>query len=160
MKYAVRSVATGLLALAAIALIGGPGPAGASSDRNVSCTVSVSDSDCSYQWSQNARARTYCTGATVSADDSGCKCEVEASCSVTADVTSADGTETSTTWTPSLDMRARLDQVDDIDICFKKNSTSTAFVTRIGAGCLSDETSARTAVRNGLCLANCGSSGN
>ena len=157
MKYAVRNVAAGLLALAAVALIGAaPGTALAQAAKpEVNCPDSVSDSDCSDQWSQNARARPYCTGATVSADEEGCKCEVEASCSVTADVTSADGTETSTTWTPSLDMTARLDQVDDIDICFKKNSTSTAFVARTRLSCLSDETNIKTAAQDGLCLANC-----
>ena len=138
-----------LPALAAAALIGFfAGPVLA---KGETCTLTVSD--CSANWTGHAGAESYCTTPTFTVSD--CNCEVEATCSVTADVIAPNGTRTSTTWTPSLDMTVSSHQVDDIDICFKKNSAGTAFTATLKTGCAFGETTAADAVADGLCLPGC-----
>ena len=150
MGYAFNTMKTGMLALAVAVLLGGPlDPAEAKSAKQ--CTLTVSD--CTGDWNENASARPYCPSPTIAVSD--CKCDLDGSCSITATVTAADGTVSSTTWTPSLDMIARPDQVDDIDVCFSKNSAGTAFTAAVRASCQSGETNSRTATNDGLCLANC-----
>ena len=147
----MRRTITGLLALAFIALLGLAAP-----DAGVAgYDCSVEPGDCSNDWSKNAKARNYCTTPTFTVSED-CKCDMAGStCSITADVFSTSDGVTSTTWTPSMVDSARPDQLDDIDICFNKNSDETAFVARLRYSCQSGETGSKDAVDHGLCLSGC-----
>ncbi len=142
-----------MLALAAAALVAGmsaPADAGPAA-----CTLAVAT--CTSEWNQ-AEASSFCSSPTITVDTSSCECELDGSCSITANVTSVEGgsvTVTSTTWTPSMDLSLEEHKVDGIDICFKKKSDNTAFTARVRAPCASNEIDSKGAGDGDLCLQTC-----
>ena len=109
-------------------------------------------SSCITQW-ESSEAYDHCS-ATVSyttvtmggTSTPSRRCELNGSCSITVDVD-----DTSTTFTPSVDVTARPNDLDDYDICFAEDSTATSgFSATVKDGCASTETDSDDATSNGL----------